>query len=358
MKNKVLLIIGIAIAIGLIWYKLSDNTKKAKKEIEAEKAAVPFAVEATTIGLGDFSDSTSFPGIAEATGTVNMLSETDGRVLNLTIENGSKVNKGDLIAVLDNSLKVPGLQIHQIEYNKAKTDYNRYAELFKQNNATGVELENARHAMEAAEKQVKLSQTEIGKGKIYAATSGVVTSKAVNVGDYLSIGSPVAVIVPVSKIELRIQVPENEIQKIKVGRSIAFTTDAYGDRKFSGKVTSIIPTANQAKRFPVLIQVDNDQPDVTIMGGMTVNFTVQDPKAAPGLVVPRNAVKGDIQTPFVWLINKDKKTIRQTIKLGRENRDQIEVLSGLNSGDVVVVKGQSNIKEGMSLDTWKMVANK
>lgn len=358
MKNKIFLILGIALAVGLIWYKLSINTKNAKKEIEAEKAAIPFAVEAAAVRLASFSDTISYPGVAEATGTVNMLSETDGRVLRVHIANGSSVKKGELIAVIDNAMKVPGLQIHQIEYNKAKTDYNRYAELYKQNNATGVELENARHAVEAAEKQLKLAQTEIGKGNIYAPTSGVVANKSINPGDFLSIGSPVAVIVPLTKVELRVQVPENEINKIHVGQSVHFTTDAYGDRKFTGTITAIIPTANQAKRFPVLVSVSNSQHGVTLMGGMTVNVLVQDPKTDSAIIIPRVAVKGDMSAPFVWRVDKDKKATKQSIKLGKDRNGEAEVLSGLRVGDIVVSKGQANITEGMTLGSLKIVESK
>ncbi|SHK25825.1 MULTISPECIES: efflux RND transporter periplasmic adaptor subunit [Bacteroidota] len=358
MRNKIFLIVGVLLVVGLVWFKLSSNQKKVDKEIRAEQEAVPFAIEAIAVTEEQFDDSFSYPGQLETTGMVNLVAETDGKVVKLNIQNGSKVSKGQVIAVLENPMKQPSHQIHQIEYEKAKVDYQRYAELHKQNNATGVELETARHALNMAEKQLKISQSELSRTTVIAPISGVIATKSASVGDYLSPGSPVAVIIPLNQLEVRFQVPEKEISKIKQGKPVRFTVDAYPTHHFEGVVSAIIPNANQAKTFPVLAKVNNNQHGITLMGGMTVNVDMDASEKISTLVIPRTAVRGDFNAPYVWLVGEGKKAVRRPFQKGRELEDYIEVISGLKPGDIVVTKGQSNITEGIDLTSVKITESK
>lgn len=354
MRNKIFIVVGVVIALGLIWFKLSSNQEKANKEIQAERETIPFAAEAVIVKEIQYSSEASYPGMFEVSGNVNVASETEGRVVQANIKNGSSVRKGQVLAIVDNQNKTSAHQINQINFSKAKVDYQRYSELYKQKNATGIELENARHSMQTAEKQMKLSQSELRKNTVVSPISGVVIKKSTNVGDYLSVGSPVALIVPLSQLEVRFNVPEREIPNVKRGQLVTFTVDAYPSRKFEGQILSIIPTANQAKAFPVLIKVNNNQNGITLMGGMSVNVEVKSNNSNNVLVVPRTAVRGDFKAPFVWVVGNDKKATRRSIQIGRELENNVEIVSGIKLGDVVVTKGQSNITEGIVLTSLKV----
>lgn len=357
MRNKIFIILGILVVAGLIWLKLSSNKRETAKEIRAEKAFIPFAAEAVVIRQSDFSNTVSYPGTVEVSGIVNIISETAGRVIKLNIQDGAAVQKGQVIAVLNNDMITSSHQIHQIDYKKAKEDYQRYLELHKKNNATGVELETARHALETAEKQLKISQTEVDRGVIRAPVSGVAASKSINVGDIVSPGSPIAVIVPLQEIEVRFHVPEKEISGIQKGQPVHFTVSAYPQHVFEGTVSAVIPTANQAKSFPVLIKVKNNQHGITLMGGMTANVKTADGGKFSILSIPRTAIQGDFKQPYVWMVGEAKKAIRRPIQTGREFEGRVEVLSGLEAGDTIVTKGQLNIKDGVVLEALKMVSD-
>lgn len=351
MRKKLYLILGVLLLVGLILFKLFSNKENAEKEIQAEKESISFAVEAIVVKKSDFTNTVSYPGTVEVSGMVNVVSETDGRVVKLNIQNGSTVKKGQVIAILNNDMKTSSHQIHQIDYKKAKEDYQRYLELHKKNNATGVELETARHALETAEKQLRISQSELDRSVIHAPVGGIIAGKSVNAGDILSPGSPIAVIVPLNELEIRFNVPEKEIPRIHKGQQVNFTIDAYPQHIFVGIVSAIIPTANQAKSFPILIKVKNDQHGITLMGGMTANIKTEDAQAVSTLIIPRTAIRDN----YVWLVQEAGRTVRRTIKTGREFEDQVEILSGLAAGDTVVFKGQSNINEGLVLENLKIV---
>lgn len=171
MRNKIFLLLGVLIVIGLIVLKLSLNSARSQKEISAEQAFIPFAVEATTVRVMDASTSTNYPGTIEPSKTVNVLTQTDGRVTAINVSKGSSVEAGQIIATLRNEVKTQSHQIDEINYDKAKVDYERIQSLYKENNATGVELETARHALKTAEKQLGISKTDVGYKTVYAPIS-------------------------------------------------------------------------------------------------------------------------------------------------------------------------------------------
>ena len=345
------MVLGALLLVGLILFKLFSNKEKAEKEIQAEKEPISFAVEVIVAHKSDFMDTLSYVGAVDASGIVNVISATEGRVIKMNIQNGSMVRKGQVIAVLNNEMKNSSNQISKIDYKKAQEDYQRYLELYKKNNATGVELETARHALETAEKQLKISQTELDQSIIIAPISGIIANKSANSGDILSQGSPIAVIVPLDDLEIRFNVPEKEISQIHKNQEVKFTVDAYPQHVFLGTVSAIIPIANEAKSYPVLIKVKNDQHGVSLMGGMTANIKVEDDLKISALVIPRTAIRDN----YVWVLKDGNKATRRTIKTGREFEDLIEIPSGLEIGDTVVSKGQSNINEGLILENLKIV---
>ncbi|PSL29000.1 efflux RND transporter periplasmic adaptor subunit [Chitinophaga ginsengisoli] len=354
MRNKFFLLLGVLVAIGLIALKLFLNKEASDKEIKAEKALIPFAVEATTVRTVDASASDNYPGTIEPSRTVNVLTQTNGKVTNVNVAKGSGVQEGQIIATMRNDLKTQSHQINRINYDKAKLDYERIQSLYKENNATGVELEGAQHALKTAEKQLGISQTDVGYETVRAPITGIVTEKFVNVGDILSDGGQVATIVSLQHIELRVYVPESEISKVQVGQQVGFTVDAYTGYQFRGSITAIVPQATQAKAFPIVVRAANKQHGIMLMAGMTANVNFKNQETTSPLAIPRTAIRGDINSPYVWSIDKDKRAVRRPFQMGRQMEEYVEVISGLNPGEVVITKGQSNIAEGLKLESLKL----
>ena len=356
MRNKIFLFLGILLAIALIALKLFLNKKASDKEIKAEQAFIPFMVEATTVQVMNSPTLNNYPGTIEPSKTITVLTQTDGRVTGVHVAKGSPVQAGQLIATLRNELKTQTHQINQLNYEKARIDYERIQSLNKENNATGVELENARHTLSTAEKQLGISKTDLGYTTVHAPISGIVTEKFVNAGDVLASNAQVATIIALQNIELRVYVPESEIARVQVGQQVGFTVDSYTGYSFTGKIMAIIPQATQAKVFPVVIKAVNNQHGLLLMAGMSANVSFTTSATTIPLVIPRIAIRGDYSAPYVWLVGKNKKAIRRSFRMGRELEDQVEVIAGLNAGDVIVTKGQSNITEGLTLASLKMAA--
>lgn len=359
---------GILIAaIAIVAFTLIGNRDRASTEINKELVAVPFTVSAAYVTEEFFSDNATFRGSVEAKNIVTIYSEADGKLVFSAIERGKVFKKGELIGSVDQAIRAANNQINTIglvkakaEYGNAKTNANRYEALVKENNATQVEVENARLQLNAAalqlstlQQQINISTKQVGQTQIFAPASGVVIEKKANASEYVQPGTPLGIIADLNTVIVNLFIPENYIPKIKVGNSVSLVADVYPNTVFNGSIKNIIPVANQAKAFPVEIELSNNKPQ-KLMAGMSMNISFTANNSITALTIPRTSIVGDFSKPSVYIIDADKKPVITPIKIGRDFGTSVEILEGLKENDVVITAGQSNIEKGKILSNYKI----
>jgi RND family efflux transporter MFP subunit len=363
-KNILGIIVVIVIILAII-FVLNDNKNKAQSEIDKELVTVPFTVTAAYVKQETFNTTLSLRGTVEPYFTASIFSEADGKITALHINKGARVSRGQTLAVIDGKIRSANMQLNTIAYNKAKAenekaafDYNRLKELFAANNATKVEVENAEMQLKAAtaelssfNQQVFISKQQLQQTTVRAAVSGVVVDKKANIGDYVQPGTPLGVMVDLDRVIVKIFVPETFITQLSIGTAVQMTADVFTDVNFTGKVKTIIPVANEAKSFPVEIELQNNQKNKLMAGfSMTARF---NPKASTvAFVIPRTALVGNMQNPFVYVIDDKKNPVKKAVQVGNEYGTSIAILSGLQAGEIVVTSGQSNIEAGKFLKNY------
>ena len=127
---------------------------------------------------------------------------------------------------------------------------------------------------------------------------------------------------------------------------VNITTDAFLNKKISGSIISIVPYPNEIKLYPIEIELKNSVP---LISGMNVQVNFSKSGGRKKLVIPRASIVGDYNSPSVYIINEAKQPIRRNITIGKATGNQIEVLSGLQENELVIINGQSNIEPGKTL---------
>jgi len=355
-------------AIAIVAFTLIGNKDKANAEINKELVAVPFTVTAAYVTEASFSDNATFRGSVEAKNIVTIYSEADGKLVFSAIERGKVFRKGELIGSIDKAIREANNQINSIGLDKAKLDYanaktnaNRYEALVKENNASEVEVENARLQLNAAslqlstlQQQIHISKKQVGQTQIFAPASGIVIEKKANASDYVQPGTPLGIIADLNTVIVKVFIPESYIPKIKAGNSVSLFADVYPNTVFSGTIKHIIPVANEAKAFPVEIELFNNKPH-KLMAGMSMNVSFTANKSITVLTIPRTSIVGDFSKPSVYRIDADKKPMITPIKIGRDFGTSVEVIEGLHKNEIVVTAGQSNIEKGKILSNYKII---
>jgi len=281
------------------------------------------------------------------------------------------VRKGDRLAQLDiteieagiAALKAVEAQARVAE-TRAKREYERAQQLQKYGLVTPQAFDDARSAVEAAEAataasqaQTRTAEARLAKSTLVAPINGVVALRAVNVGDRVeNMGGsgPLFRIVDNRLLDLTVSVPSSRLASVKIGQPIEFTTDSLPGRSFTGKVMFINPTIDAASRSAkVVVEVPNT--DGQLKGGAFVKGRVVVASRPGILQVPREALLNwnlEQQTADVFVARGDKAE-KRVVKTGQSNGVTVEVVSGLEAGDPVVVRGGFSLQPGDRLAVAK-----
>ena len=319
-----------------------------------------------------------------------------GRVTGVYFDEGNNVKEGQLLATLDDSdvqktlaaakadRESSAAQIAdlQVQLRLAEIQLKRTQGLVDAKVSTQEALDNASASVDslkakiavtkqqvaAAEARIAEAQQAVDNCTIRAPFAGRIVSKDAQVGEMVSPISAgggftrtgIATIVDMKSNEIEVDVNEAYIAKVKEGQRVEAKLDAYPDDKdkYGAHVRTVIPSADRQKAT-VKVRISFDKLDDKILPDMGVKvafFEDEAPKkknaeamAAAKAIIPQNAVHKDGENPYVFLVKNDV-VERRGVTLGRERGTDVDVIAGVNPGDVLVVKGPEGLKDGQGVE--------
>jgi RND family efflux transporter MFP subunit len=339
-KLKTLLfVIAIAGTFGFILYK---NKKEidANATVKEEVKNIPVSVAAAS--YKNLSESLTLIGTFEPHKDIKLVSEITGKVVKVGVEEGQFVKPGQLIAQVDNEMIRAQLIAAEANFERAQKDVVRFENLRKGNAATDIQVEDANLRLKSAESQLLTLRKQLRNTTIVAPIGGTVTTRSFELGSVLLPGTALVEITDISKLKLLVQVPEKEVVKYKEGGQINVQADVYPGVTFSGKVTLVGVKADAAHNYPVEIMVAN-QASQPLRAGMYGRAATGVAVKDSALAIPRAALIGSVKNPQVYVVDNNKAVLKN-IRIGADSQGQVEVVSGLQAGEKVVVSGQINLE--------------
>ncbi|MCX6267396.1 MAG: efflux RND transporter periplasmic adaptor subunit [Bacteroidetes bacterium] len=329
------------------------NKKKieAKSKLDGNLASIPvyiMEIKKATMG-GDFEVNGSFLPVHELT----LMSEGQGKVVELEVNTGNIVQSGQVLAELDDVLIKSQLALANASLEKARADLKKYEGLLKADAISGQQVEDIRLALIKAETDVTILKKQLDFTTIKAPIQGTITRRYVEKGSLLMPGSPVVDIVDVSHLKFMANVAESEVVQIHTGHQIQLTTTLFPGIKYAGTVVSVGVKADDARRFPVEIEMVNDAAN-PLKAGMFGTAVFGSGTAHEALLIPRGSIVGSIKNPKIYIVLNNRAILRD-IRIGSANDHEVEVLDGLKEGDFVVTSGQINLDNNA---TVRVVNNK
>ncbi len=209
---------------------------------------------------------------------------------------------------------------------------------FKKTPPRAFEIEAVKAKIDSARANLKLAQANLNQTIIKAPINGTIIKKNYNLGEQTSLVSAVLEMIGESNLQIEVDIPESDIAKIKILQEAEITLDAFGDEEiFSGKVIFVDPTETTIQDvvyYKVKIQLDNLS--YNLKPGMTANVIILTNKKESVLVVPSRAIKSTNGDKYVEvLINNIPE--QRIVTTGMRGDDGIEIISGINEGEEVVV---------------------
>lgn len=314
---------------------------------EEKKAPVPVGVAAVETGtVSSYIRSTAN---LVSDNEVKVLTESDGRIARLYVDEGDWVSKGQTLATLDREDTGIDLAKRQVKSENSRLAYERGERMLREGLISQETFEKLRMENEMSRQEVAEARYRIGKTAIRAPFSGRITSCIVEQGQHLRAGEELFNLADFDPLVAYIHLPEREVLGLKPGRETRITLKADEDVKFRGRIRQISPVVDPATgTVKVTVEAVNPLPAAVRPGGFVTIDVIRESR--PGAVLlPRQAVLRELQSAHVF-VAKNGIAEKRLVQLGLEEGERIEVLAGVEPGERVIVAGQGSLKQGSPVE--------
>jgi RND family efflux transporter MFP subunit len=288
-------------------------------------------------------------GTVEAVEQAEISSKITGNILEIAVDLGSRIKKGDLLIKLGAGEISAQLQQVKAQLVRAKRNLAREEKLLKKNAATPETVNSLKDTVRIAQATLLESQTMLDYTIISAPFDGIVTKKPANAGDLATPGKPLLRIEGENNLQILTDIPEAMINSIKKGNVLQATIPA-SNSDVSGVVTEVSPTADPSSRTTAIKIKINSTPQ--LRSGQFARVTLAL-KEIETYTIPQSAILpyGQLERVFVVQENKAQLRLVRTgvVFLGTDGQKRIEILSGLSEGENVITSGNNNLQSGQPL---------
>lgn len=287
-----------------------------------------------------------------------------GRVMWVAPREGDHVRKGQELAAIDSteySLAVNAATAQvtsaRIALDRAEDEYKRMKSLFEEKSLPANDFrkyeatyQSAKEQLSGAVAQERTSKKHLSDTKLVAPIDGYISKRSIEPGNMASVGNTSFQIVKLNPVEILVGVPETDIHLVRIGQLAQAQIPAQPRKTFIGKVHTINVSADIATRtYSTRIQVPNPQHELRI--GMIAEVQIQGDHVMKALTLPASAVIHDSQGAnivFVYYPNQ-KRVFSRHIEVGSVTGKEVQIRSGLNLDEQVVIAGQQLLRDGIEV---------
>jgi membrane fusion protein (multidrug efflux system) len=271
-------------------------------------------------------------------------SEIDGIVTALPFPEGGHMQKGEIIARLeDRQLRAEASRAQALMTQK-KSAYDRVQSIIDQGAGAAQDLDDAVAALKIAEADVALVEARLAKTRITAPFSGYAGKREISLGTFLRAGETITDLAQIDRLRVAFALPERLLATIKIGAKVSIVTTAYPDHVLVGEVAVIAPQLNpQTRNVAVVALLEN--PGELLKPGMSATVTAILQERGEALTVPSAAIFVQSGQTYVYVISADSLVSRTPVTLGTRLADKVEVIEGLVQDQLVVRAGHQKLYE-------------
>ena len=303
-------------------------------------------VTTTAVTRKPFIHMVDFRGTVQSRNNVLISAESPAAVQDVRVVEGQQVKKGQILVVQDGEILRQNIKELESSLDLANTMYERQKKLWDQNIGTEVQYLEAKNRKESLELKLSTTKSQLRKTQIKAPFDGIVDKIDVRVGEMAQPGFPIIRLVSMSRMYIKADVSESFVGKFSVGQEV----DVYfpsTDVKLESTVRSIGQVINPNNRtFEIEVRIPND---LKVKPNMITVITLADYQNLEALTIPTKIIQDDRLGKFVYKVVKaEGKDVvkRLDIDLGITYANETEIKSGLNDGDLLVVKGGLGLTDG------------
>ena len=352
--------IGIALLFGLCGLILQACRAEESAPPPADGLLSPVMVVPSE--RRDVIDRIRATGQLMAKAEATIAAQVDGQVTEIRVHEGEGVESAAVLLVIDpqrRQLEVANSEAQlaeaQAELAVATRNYKRTERLSKDNVASEARLDEdrtreslARSAVAGAEARLGLARRALEDATVRAPFSGLIARRHVSVGEYLTTGTALFDLVNLDPIEVEFTLAEIDSSKVEIGDPVEISIAPYPGETFAATVSMISPTIDPRTRT-LRVKAELPNPDGRIRPGLFAHTDLGVSERAGVIVVPQDAVIQRADGAVIFKLNPDGRVERLTVETGVSIEGWVEVSRGLEPADVVVVRGQDRLDDGVAV---------
>jgi RND family efflux transporter MFP subunit len=322
-------------------------------------------VKLMTIDQGIAGSVREYPGKVSANQSVELGFEVSGKIVELPIDDGMSVRKGEVLGRLDQSDFIAARDSAEANRKAAQSAYERAKRIFDQGAGSQAEVDKALRDIEVANQDLLKAQKALDDTTLKAPFSGKVSRKIADNFQNVQAKQAIALLEDVSSLQLDINVPEQDFVRMTPGLTLQqrnerikpeIQVSTVANSGFPARLISFETTADPVTRTYLATFAFDNPADVNVLPGMTAKLVLHLPgdvsrASEQGLLVPASAVVTDTDGgAFVWRFDDSSSTVaRAKVDIGDMSGDSIRILSGLQSGDRIAIAGAAHLREGVEV---------
>ena len=322
---------------------LSGCTGEEEQVKEEQKFAIP--VETALVATGNVSSFYSTTATLEAPQESHVMSRIAGIIETINVEEGDRVTKGQILAVIDAKRQRYDFNRSEAEVQIIQQELNRLNKMNNKEFISQDQMAKLEFNLQAAKAQRDLAELQVKESQIVSPINGVIAERYVKAGNMAKEFQELFYVVNQDQLYGILHLPEQQLASLRIGQQASIIQQHQGTTSniIDAKVLRISPVVDaQSGTFKVTLAVPNE--DATLKAGMFTRVELKYDTHLDVLTVPYNALINQDNTQALYVI-KDAKAKRREVSLGFRENNTVEILSGVEAGEQIVIRGQQNLKD-------------
>jgi len=346
------LTVVLTLTAGALLMLSGCSEVKSDDADQVDLVSIPVIAETVSVGVIDatYGSTTSLEAAAEAA----VAARVSGVVTGIKVEEGDHVKAGQILAQLDTDK--PALELKRATANlkRLENDLKRYEKIYQKNLVSSEAYERIKYEYDAQKAATDLAKLNLQYATIRAPISGVIAKRYIKEGNLLNQSDPAFHISDLSELHGVIHIPESEKATLIAGQSANLFVGA-ADHPFAGSILRISPVVDK-ESGTIRVTVSLKDKTRVLRPGMFARVTIVYDRHEQAILVPKASVILQDNETSVFII-KDGLAVKRNVSIGFSNTNYIEILQGIEKGDMVITEGQRNLKDKLNVELINSVAS-
>jgi membrane fusion protein (multidrug efflux system) len=298
--------------------------------------------------LESFEEIITIPGKTMPFEQVKLYSEVNGRVKKIHFEEGSHINKGQLLVTVDTDILQAERSKLNVDLELAKKDKARKQSLLESEAGTQEALEQAESSVNSLKAQIQSLDVQIAKGRITAPFDGTVGLRAISEGAFITSNDLITVLAQTDKLKVDFSIAQRYAHKVKQGQKVTLRppSDSLNALPVKATVYATNPIINEnTQMLNVRAKIENSS---NIVAGGFINVDYNLGESPNSISVPTSAIVSVIDGQIVWII-KNGKAAQRRVSLGSRSSKKVQIFGEVKANDSIVLTGLLGMRNGMSI---------